>query len=55
MRAGVGHGAMTKVLDQAFEFRTPERIIGFNGMATDCFGNRMLAQAQRIHLLTGGF
>ena len=55
MRAGVGHGAMAQVLDQIFEFRPRQRIVGFDCVAADGFDYGVLAQTEAVHFLAGGF
>ena len=55
MWAGVGHVAFAQGLDEAFEFGAAERIVGFNRVAANGFGNHVFAQAPGVDVLAGGF
>ena len=55
MRAGVGHVAAAQGIDEAFEFGAVERIVGFDGVAADGFGDHVFAQAPCVYVLARGF
>ena len=54
MRAGVGHRAAAQILDQIFQFRPGERVVGLHRVAADGLGHGVLAQPRQIHLAPGG-
>ena len=45
MRAGVRHGALAQVVDEVFQLRPGQRVVGLNGMPADRFGDGLLSQA----------
>src|SRR6266516_2627647 len=51
MRAGVGHGAMAKLVDQVLEFRPGQGVVGLDRMAANRFGNGVFSQALGVDLL----
>jgi len=55
MGAGVGHGATAQIVDEVFQFRAGEGIVGFDGVAADGFSDGMFAEAQGVYVLAGGF
>ena len=54
MRTGVGHGAAAQIIDQIFQFRAVEQVVGFHGVAADGLGHRVFAEARQVHFTPGG-
>ena len=52
---GVRHRAAAEVFDQIFQFRSRQRVVGFNSMAADGFGDDEFAEAESVHGLAGRF
>ena len=55
MRASVGHGAPAQVLHEVLQLGAGQRIVGFDGVPADGFGNGVFAQPQGVHFRPGGF
>ena len=55
MGTSVGHGATAQILHQVFQFPSRERVVGFDGVPANSFGNGLLAQAQRVDFLADCF
>jgi hypothetical protein len=55
VRAGVGHVAAAQGIDKAFEFGAAQRIVGFDGVTANGFGDHVFAEAPGVYVLAGGF
>jgi hypothetical protein len=55
MGAGVGHGATAEVVHQVLKFRTAQGIVGLDGVAANGLRNGVLAEAEVVDFLSGGF
>ena len=55
MRTGVRHGAPAEVFDEVLQLAASQRIIGFDGVAADSFGDRVFSQTRGIYFVAGGF
>jgi len=45
---------VTEIVDEVFEFRTVQWIVGLHRVTAHGFGNGKFAEALGIHLLAGG-